>query len=251
MVGRTDAGPRRGTMRVMPAEPVVPAPPRRHVFRPHSAMAAAICWGAVTLGWVWFALHDGGLLALVRQGPSIVLAATLVYGVLVRPSVEVSPAGVSLRNVVRDVEVPWAALAEVRTRFALTLETTDGRRFTAWAAPASGRHTDTRLTVREVRTLGLGSDPDLPTASSSTASQSGAVAAWVRREWGRAIEVGEGRPFGSDAGRSPAPFTAAERDSAATVPGRVDAAPVRTRTAWGVLVVAGVSAALVVVTALA
>ncbi|WP_165372720.1 PH domain-containing protein [Pengzhenrongella frigida] len=221
----------------------MPPPVTGHTVRPRSAIAAAVGWGLVTLGWSWFAVHDGGPVGLVRQVPGLVLAATLVYAVLVRPSVEVSPTGVALRNVVRDVMVPWAALAEVRTRYALTLVTTDGRRFTAWAAPASGRHTDARLTLREVQTLGLGPDEVLPTASASSASQSGAVAAWVRREWGRSVET-DGAPLCPTGGAPQCP------------PGGAPLCPpggapvVRTRLARGVLVVAGVSAALVVMTAL-
>ena len=204
------------------------APPRAtgHVFRPRSAIAAAICWGAITLAWAWFAVHDGGPIALARQAPGMLLAATLVYAVLVRPSVEVSGEGVALRNVVRDVEVPWSALAEVRTRYALTLVATDGRRFTAWAAPASGRHTDTGLTLGEVRSLGWPTGAELPPSSASPASHSGAVAAWVRREWQRAVED---EPVGDD-------------------PARDDT--VRTHLARGVMAVGAVAAALCVVAAI-
>lgn len=189
----TTAAPRRAArphanMAAMPAAPPVTT---GRVFRPRSSIAAAILWAAVTLVWAWFAVRDGGAPGLARQAPGVVLAATLVYAVLVRPTVEVSAAGVTLRNVVRDVEVPWAALAEVRTRYALTLVTTGGRRFTGWAAPASGRHTDARLTRREVSAIGWDPDRELPTASASTASHSGAVAAWVRREWRRAAEAGD------------------------------------------------------------
>ena len=195
-----------------------------HVFRPRSSIAAAIGWALVTAAWCAIAVHDGGAPGLARQAPGIVLAATGVYAVLVRPAVEVSPTGVTLRNVVRDVEVPWAALAEVRTRYALTLVTTDGRHFAAWAAPAPGRHTDAGLTRREVGAIGGDPDGDLPPASASTAAPSGAVAAWVRHEWDRAIDL-----------------------PGAAGPG----APVRTRLAVGVVVVLGVAAALVAATALA
>lgn len=170
------------------ATPATPARPSRH-FRPRSSITAALALILVTFAWAWFAAADGGGPGLARQVPGIVLAATLGYAVLVRPAVVVGPAGVTLRGVVRDVEVPWAALAEVRTRFSLTLVTVDGARFAAWAAPASGRHTDTRLTRREVGAIGGDHDHGLPTASSSPASHSGAVAAWVRREWRRAIET--------------------------------------------------------------
>lgn len=244
---RTRERPRRWNHDRMPAGP---SRASGHRFRPRSAIVVAVCWGLVTLAWAWFAVHDGGAIGLVRQLPGVALAAVLGYGVLLRPSVEVSPTGVVLRNVVRDVEVPWAALADVRTRFALTLVTTDGRHFAAWAAPAAGRHTDSALTVREVRALGLrpgdgggggeGEDgcdgPDLPTASASTASHSGAVAAWIRREWQRSVE--------DDAAADAAGAGARLRVAASTTP------VARTRLARGVLGTAGVAGALVVVTAL-
>ncbi|MGV8965889.1 MAG: PH domain-containing protein [Cellulomonas sp.] len=206
-----------------------PHRPTGHVFRPRSAIAAAISWGLITIAWAWFAVHDGGALALARQVPPMLLAGTLVYAVLVRPSVEVSASGVTLRNVITDVDVPWAALAEVQTRYALTLVATDGRRFTAWAAPASGRHTDARLTLGEAKAIGWGTDADLPPSSASTASHSGAVAAWVRRDWRRAVQDvadGVGAP-------------AADADGAV----------VRTRTARGVVAMGGGAAALVALTA--
>ena len=210
------------------------APPRAtgHVFRPRSAIVAVVCGGLIAIAWAWFAVHDGGWLALARELPGIVLAGTVVYAVLIRPSVEVSSACVALRNVVTDVDVPWGALAEVQTRYALTLVTADGRRFTAWAAPASGRHTDARLTRGEVRVLGWGADEELPPSSASTASHSGAVAAWVRRDWRRALEDST-----VDGVRPPADAAVAD-------------GVVRTHRARGVLAVGGVAAALVVLSAI-
>ena len=161
-----------------------------HVFRPRSAAVAAVAWAVVTVGWAWLALRDGGPATLVRQIPGMVLGGTLVHVVLVRPSVAVDARGVRLRNPLRDVDVPWGALAHLTTKFALTLHTTDGRRLSAWAAPASGRHADTRLTAGDVRALGWDPDDEPPTASASTASPSGVAAAWVRREWSRALADG-------------------------------------------------------------
>jgi hypothetical protein len=163
------------------------------VFRPASAAVAAVTWTVVTVGWAWLALRDGGLPSLVRQLPAMVLAATVVYAVMVRPAVSVDADGVRLRNVLRDVDVPWSALDKVSTRFALTLHTVDGRQVRAWAAPASGRHVDARLSAGDVRALGWDEDEPV-TASASTASPSGVAAAWVRREWRRAVAASGGDP---------------------------------------------------------
>jgi Bacterial PH domain len=165
--------------------PVPAAGSPTSVYRPASASLAAVAWSVVTVGWAWLALRDGGLVSLVRQAPAMALAAGVVYAVLVRPAVTLSPDGVRLRNVLRDVDVPWSALHGVSTRFALTLHTRDGQHLRAWAAPASGRHVDARLTAGDVRALAW-DDDEPPPASASTSSPSGVAAAWVRREWRRA-----------------------------------------------------------------
>lgn len=227
--------------------PVRPAAAGR-VFRPRSSLAAVIVGALVALAWAWAAVAAGGVPGLARQVPGILLAATGAYAVLVRPSVEVGPAGVTLRNVVRDVDVPWAALAEVRTRYALMLVTTDGRRFTAWAAPASGRHTDTRLTRREAGAIGWEPDADLPTASASSESHSGAVAAWIRREWSRAVETADpDEPDETPADTRGTSGTSGTRDTRGTI----GPDPVPTvRVARGLLAVLAATLGLVVVAAL-
>ncbi|QTE28828.1 PH domain-containing protein [Pengzhenrongella sicca] len=195
--------------------------PSGQVFRPRSALPVAVVLALGALAWAGSAVVDDGAAGLLRQLPAIVLATTAAAAVLVRPTVTVGPAGVALRGVLRDVDVPWAELAEVRTQYALTLVTRDGRRFAAWAAPAAGRFADARLTPREVAAMGLDPARELPTVSGSVETPSGAVADWVRRAWDRAPED---EPPGAASG-GPGPG-------------------VRTRPARAVLAAVGIAAAL-------
>ena len=85
-----------------------------------------------------------------------------------------------LRNVIRDVSVPWASLTDVDTRYALTL-TAGGRRFAAWAAPASSRFSTARATREDLETVHWNAaDGPIP-ASATLRSDAGAAAALIRR----------------------------------------------------------------------
>lgn len=98
------------------------------------------------VGWALVgAVLVGGLLTVqaeVELGRSVLLplavcatVLSVVWVVLLRPLVELHTDKVVLRNLVRDVEVPFAALAEVGHQWALELTDTAGRRHSAWAVP--------------------------------------------------------------------------------------------------------------------
>jgi hypothetical protein len=84
------------------------------------------------------------VVTLVAAGPSALLGtapllfiAFLGWLLFWRPSVVVKDAGVTLENPYRAIEVPWDALVQVDTRYALTLMT-PRKKYAAWAAPAPG-----------------------------------------------------------------------------------------------------------------
>lgn len=107
------------------------------------------------------------------------------------PAIEVDDAGVTLRNPARTVHVPWSALIEVETRFALTL-VTPTRRYSAWAAPAPGRTGVALARRRQLRAPGMGipgvtvgaRPGDLP------GTESGEAAAIIRTRWHELRESG-------------------------------------------------------------
>jgi hypothetical protein len=62
----------------------------------------------------------------------VVLGLAVAWTVFVRPAVLVDVEGVTLRNVVRDVHIPWTRLTHVTSRWNLKVFT-DDKGYTAWA----------------------------------------------------------------------------------------------------------------------
>jgi hypothetical protein len=102
------------------------------VFRQRSSLGlAAVC--AVT-GVIL-------LLSLVRNWADyprpvfaswVVFALAVIWSIFVRPAVLLQVEGVTVRNVVRDVHIPWTQLTEVTSRWNLKVFAGD-RGYTAWA----------------------------------------------------------------------------------------------------------------------
>ena len=118
------------------------------------------------------------------------------WAVLWRPYVRVADAGVCICNVLRTIEVPWAALIQVDTRYALTLYT-PGHQYAAWAAPAPGR-TGTNIARRAQKNGRVDAAPSVNgkvRPGDLLASESGQAAQIVRDHWqkmldARAVEIG-------------------------------------------------------------
>lgn len=131
----------------------------------------------------------GGLQRL----PVLALVAAAVYVLFWRPSVEVDDEAVTLRNLVRDVRVPWQRLDAVDTRYALTLES-GGHRYAAWAAPAPGHSQALRQSRKDalaLQSLGTSLQHGLR-ASAVPNSDSGGAALMVRSRWERALSQAGG-----------------------------------------------------------
>jgi hypothetical protein len=102
------------------------------VFRQRSSLTlAAVC---VVTGLIL-------LLSLARNWADyprpmfaswVVFALAATWSIFIRPAVLLDGEGVTVRNVLRDVHVPWAALTEVKTRWNLKVFAGD-RGYTAWA----------------------------------------------------------------------------------------------------------------------
>jgi hypothetical protein len=132
----------------------------------------------------------GGISALAGAGP-LLLIAYLGWLLFWRPAVVVHDAGVTIENPFRAITVPWAALVQVDTRYALTL-VTPGRSYGAWAAPAPGIWGGRNARPEDLRGL-----PDSTYGPGNSvrpgdlkSTDSGLAAQLVRGRWQQLIESG-------------------------------------------------------------
>lgn len=158
--------------------------------RPRSGIVLTFVIAAFAIaGMVTLTLQGDGF-AVVHYGLIAAAACYLCWLLFWYPCVTVDPSGVTVTNPARTYRVGWPALANVETRYALTLVTAAGK-VVAWSAPAPGRYAASGTSPREVRHM----DPDNFTGGSVRigdvpGSESG-VAAWhVRRVWGLLREAG-------------------------------------------------------------
>jgi hypothetical protein len=104
----------------------------RHTYRQRSPVLLALlfCLGAVIL-------LVSALLAW-RDNPQplfvawLLLGCAVVWAAFVRPCVVLTQDGVQLRNIVRDVFIPWPLVSDVETRWNLKVWSGDDG-YTAWA----------------------------------------------------------------------------------------------------------------------
>lgn len=87
-----------------------------------AAVAVGICWSMLG-GWV-----DRSAAAIAWAA----LLAAVSWAVFLRPCVRLDERGVELRNIVRDVRVPWAAVAGAGSSWSLLVHTHDASH-ASWA----------------------------------------------------------------------------------------------------------------------
>ena len=124
-----------------------------------------------------------GLDQAIRSLPALTLVVLIVFSLYWRPRVEVDDGGVRIVNVFRTHYISWVAIELIDTKYALTI-TALGKKYSAWGAPAPGRHSaifasrDQGANLPETTYLaGTVRPGDLIT------SDSGAAAAYIRRIW--------------------------------------------------------------------
>jgi hypothetical protein len=189
----------------------------RLVYSPTLVRVAAGIYLLFALWWLLALLTGPNPGHTLAVAPGLLAAGMLVYVLFWRPAVLVDDHGVELRNVLRDVRVPWSALESVDTRFALTL-LVDGGRHQSWAASAPGRPSMSlaeRWPAGRDRSDPAGrADHALPDprwspdgiaaqrSSSDLRADSGAAAFMVQQRWNAWRESPAGRAHDRDEGEA-------------------------------------------------
>lgn len=153
--------------------------PEPVIFRPRGGQILAwVAIGVCAVGLVFIALSDGFASLALWSWP-ILLVAWLAWALYVRPSVQISEGFIEIVNVFRTHRVPWGDVADVDSRYALTVRTTGGRSIRAWAAPAPGARQ--ALTTRREEVSRTPGDLDTRRPSDAEGTPSGDATALVRR----------------------------------------------------------------------
>lgn len=134
-----------------------------------------------------------------------VLGMVLCWTVLLRPAVVLSLLGVTFRNVVRDVHLPWNQVDIIQQRWNLKIYTPDDKGYTAWAI-SSQAHRSRSAAVPGLNVGGMGGMSRLASYNPLAAGGLGSST------------PDDGAPSGSGAGKG------AGKVSAASVAGTIAAA---------------------------
>jgi hypothetical protein len=163
--------------------------------------------------WIFVVLSAIGAFligdAMVREafsvwlvdGPWTLLVILAGYATLARPRVVVSGDGLLVVNILRVHHIPWSRVADLTSRFQLTVHLDDGRKVTSWGAPAVGVERPTALEPLARQTAGQqrASGVRRPTVKAAPAMASALVISRARDRWeaGRDHSAGSAGSVGS------------------------------------------------------
>jgi hypothetical protein len=152
-------------------------------FRPAFGRGLTVVVAVLGTAVVAFIAATSGAGDALATLPWVLLFATSCWAIFWNPRVVVSDGGVRLVNVTRTIDIPWPAITDVETRYALTLVTTYGR-FAAWAAPAPSAGGALRTAMRS-RPRVIDDKVEAVTMGEIPGTASGDAAMMVRRRWDR------------------------------------------------------------------
>ena len=113
----------------------------RTTFRTQPALISGVLLIVATLALSIFIVRGEGESGRAMLTTAAIFAGvvSLIWLVLLRPSVRIDPDGVEIRNLVTDVTVPFAALEAVGHRWSLELVDVHGKTHSSWAIPVKRR----------------------------------------------------------------------------------------------------------------
>ena|GEM_PF-658450 len=107
----------------------------RHVFRQRSSVGLAVVCGVVGVVLLVSLALSWSDYARPLSVAWLLFGLAVAWAVFARPAVVLDVGGVTLRNLVRDVHIPWTRLTGVESRWNLKVLVED-RGYTAWAISA-------------------------------------------------------------------------------------------------------------------
>lgn len=103
-----------------------------HVFRQRSPLALAVLFGATGLLLLLSVARNWADKPEPLFASWVIFGLALMWSLFVRPAVLLDIDGVTIRNVLRDIHIPWAGVTDVESRWNLKVFVGD-RAYTAWA----------------------------------------------------------------------------------------------------------------------
>lgn len=162
--------------------------PESLAFRSRTNTVIAVCvWVLCAGGLVAVAVLASGAAHRLSAIVPVAFVAVLAYELFYRPRVDVSDEAVVLVDYFRTTSIPWTAVVDVDTRWALTI-VTPRRRYRSSAAPAPGPMSRPRMGA-ESSNPRVGRD-GVVNKSDALGTDSGDAAYVVRARWQDLIEHG-------------------------------------------------------------
>lgn len=167
-------------------------PSTRQVFRSTlNKIIAATLWALVALVAVSLVTAS-----VVRQRPTdlaalllMAAAVPLIWELLWRPHVIVDDESVAFVNIFRTIEIPWTAVIDIDTKWALTVVTPHGR-YRAATAPAPGALSRARYRSEALHPTARSYADGGISKSEAIGTDSGDGAAILRTRWQQLLDAG-------------------------------------------------------------
>jgi hypothetical protein len=98
----------------------------------------------LAIGWALIGMALVIIYAMTQRGFSVVASSAAIlislfaWLVAIRPAILVFEDSLTIQNVFKKYEIPWAAITQISAPLLLSIRTEDGRKISAWAISSSG-----------------------------------------------------------------------------------------------------------------